>query len=168
MSEIIRRERKLLRKSRESFETVDVNEAVHEIELFIRAEARREGAKLRFELLPGLPPVHGDRIQLQQVILNLCRNGLQAMRERLRETRQLRVQTTSSTGQVTLSVTDSGPGVDESVMSRLFEPFFTTREDGLGMGLSISKSIIEAHHGQIRADRNVGGGLCVHVTVPRK
>jgi signal transduction histidine kinase len=168
MSEIIRRERKLLRKSRESFETVDVNEAVHEIELFIRAEARREGAKLTFELLPGLPPVHGDRIQLQQVLLNLCRNGLQAMRDRPRESRELKVRTASSTGHVSFSVADSGPGAQESVLGRMFEPFFTTKSDGLGMGLSISKSIVEAHHGQIRADRNAAGGLTVHVTVPRK
>jgi signal transduction histidine kinase len=168
MSEIIRRERKLLRKSRESFEAVDVNEAVHEIELFIRAEARREGARLTFELLPGLPPVHGDRIQLQQVILNLCRNGLLAMRERPREARELKIRTVSSTGDITLSVTDHGPEVDDSVMDQLFEPFFTTRPDGLGMGLSISKSIIDAHHGQIRADRNPGGGLTVYVSVPRK
>lgn len=168
MSEIVRRERKLLRKSREAFEAVDVNEAVHEIELFIRAEARRDGARLTFELLPGLPPVHGDRIQLQQVILNLARNALQAMRDQSRENRKLVIQTVSSTEQITLTVSDTGPGVEESTLGRMFEPFFTTRADGLGMGLSICKSIIEAHHGQIWADRNPGGGLSVHVVIPRK
>jgi signal transduction histidine kinase len=171
MSEIVKRERKLLRKSRDDFEDVDVNEAVHEIELFIRAEARHDGAKLKFELQPGLPPVHGDRVQLQQVILNLARNALQAMRERPREQRHLKIQTLSSTDAVTLSVTDTGPGIEESVLSRMFDPFFTTKPDGLGMGLSISKSIVDAHRGRIRADRNPargGGGLTVHVTVPRK
>jgi signal transduction histidine kinase len=169
MAEIVRRERRLLRKSRESFESVDVNEAVHEIELFVRAEARRDGARLTFELQPGLPPVHGDRVQLQQVFLNLAHNALQAMCERPRDRRELNVRTLSSTREVTLSVTDSGPGVEESVLGRMFEPFFTTKADGLGMGLSISRSIVDAHHGRIWASRNAGGsGLTVYIAIPRK
>jgi two-component system sensor kinase FixL len=112
--------------------------------------------------------VQGDRVQLQQVILNLTRNALQAMRDRPREQRKLKIQTLASTDHITLTVADTGPGVAESVLSRMFEPFFTTRPDGLGMGLSISKSIVDAHHGRTWADRNPGGGLAVHVTVPRK
>jgi len=168
VAEIVRRERRLLRKSRESFESVDVNEAVHEIELFVRAEARRDGARLTFDLQPGLPPVQGDGVQLQQVFLNLARNALQAMRDQPRPSRELHVRTRSSTDEITLSVTDSGPGVQESVLARMFEPFFTTRADGLGMGLSISRSIVEAHRGRLWASRNAGHGLTVHVAIPRK
>src|SRR3954452_18020768 len=135
----------MLRKSHVSFETVNMNEAVRQIGLFIRAEARRDGVRLTFDLQPGLSLVQGDPVQLQQVFLNFARNGLQAMRERSRETRELRVRTFSSVREVTLSVTDSGPAVEESILAHMFDPFYTTKADGLGMGLSICKSIVEAH-----------------------
>jgi PAS domain S-box-containing protein len=168
VSEIVQRERRLLRKSGDRREPVDINEAVREVELFIRAEARQYGARVGLELLPGLPPVPADRVQLQQVVLNLARNGLQAMRAQPAPGRALTIRTAWTTGEVTLSVTDAGGPVEESLVERMFEPFYTTKAEGLGMGLSISKSIVESLRGRIWPTRNPGGGLTMHVSVPRK
>ena len=168
VSEIVQRERRLLRKSQGPLEPVDVNDAVREVELFIRAEARQYGARVELDLLPGLPAVEGDRVQLQQVVLNLARNGLQAMRAQPGARRVLTIRTASMTGEVTLSVSDAGGPVDESLLERMFEPFYTTKTEGLGMGLSISKSIVEALRGRIWATRNPAGGLTMQVSVPRK
>ena len=168
VSEIVQRERRLLRKSRDCLEPVDVNDAVREVELFIRAEAHQYGARVELDLLPGLPAVQGDRVQLQQVVLNLARNGLQAMRAQPGARRALSIRTASTTDEVTLSVTDGGGPVDESLLERMFEPFYTTKAEGLGMGLPISKSIVESLRGRIWATRNPGGGLTMHVSVPRR
>jgi signal transduction histidine kinase len=168
VSEIVQRERRLLRKSGDCLEPVDLNDAVREVELFVRAEARQYGARVELELLPGLPGVQADRVQLQQVVLNLARNGLQAMRAQPGARRALAIRTASTTGEVTLSVTDGGGPVDESLLERMFEPFYTTKAEGLGMGLSISKSIVEGLRGRIWAIRNLDGGLTMHVSVPRK
>ena len=168
VSEIVERERQLLRKSPQRFEPVDLNEVVREIELFIRADARQGRTRVTLELQPGLPAIAGDRVQLQQVVLNLAHNGLQAMRDLPPETRELTIRTAAATREVLLSVRDSGPPVEDGVVERMFEPFFTTKANGLGMGLSISKSILDAHRGRIRASRNRGtGGLTVHVDIPR-
>jgi two-component system, LuxR family, sensor kinase FixL len=169
-AEIVKRERHLLRKSQLNVEPVDLNEAVRDIELFIRAEARQAGAKVFIELVPGLPPVTGDRVQLQQVILNLARNGVQAMRDQPSETRELVVRTTSGSAEVTLTVSDAGPpAADAVLLEKMFEPFYTTKPNGLGMGLAISRSILDAHHGRNWAERNPAGrGISMHVAVPRK
>jgi PAS domain S-box-containing protein len=168
VSEIVQRERRLLRKSQLSFEPVDVNEAVREIELFIRAEARQAGARVVLELVPGLPVVAGDRVQLQQVILNLAHNAVQAMAEQPGQSRALTIRTAAGSGEVTLSVTDTGPPIKHSLLERMFEPFYTTKAGGLGMGLAISKSILDAHHGRIWATRNVDRGVTMHVAILRK
>jgi C4-dicarboxylate-specific signal transduction histidine kinase len=167
-SEIVRRERKLLRKGARSVEWVDLNDAIRETELFIRADARRFGAQLSLEVVPGLPAVLGDRVQLQQVVLNLAHNGLQAIRSQPSGSRTLCIRTQSGTSELELTVTDSGPPVDPLVLRRMFEPFYTTKPHGLGMGLSISKSIIDRHRGRIWAIPNSGGGLTIHVCLPRK
>jgi C4-dicarboxylate-specific signal transduction histidine kinase len=169
VSEIVRRERRLLRKSEKTFAAVDLNELIREIELFIRAEARQDGTKVSLELVPGLPPIYADRVQVQQVMLNLGRNALQAMRDQPRELRTLRIRTRSRVGEVEASVSDTGTSAcDDAQLKRMFEPFYTTKPGGLGMGLSISKSIIEGHHGRISVTRNpTGGGLTFHVALPR-
>jgi PAS domain S-box-containing protein len=168
-AEIVKRERYLLRKSPLNLESVDLNEAVRDIELFIRAEARQAGAKVVLELVPGLPPVTGDRVQLQQVILNLARNGVQAMRDQAGDNRELSIRTAADNADVTLTISDAGPPADEVLLERMFEPFYTTKTNGLGMGLAISRSILEAHHGRIWAVRSPGGrGISVHVAIPRK
>jgi PAS domain S-box-containing protein len=165
-SEIVRRERRLLRRTQLSFEPLDLSEAVREVEIFIRGAGRQEGARVTLELAGGLPPVAGDRIQLQQVVLNLVRNGIQVMKDQPRERRELKLRTGTNDGSVTLSVSDAGPPVDPAVLQRMFEPFYTTKVNGLGMGLSISRSIVEAHHGRIWATPNEGGGLTMHVAIP--
>jgi signal transduction histidine kinase len=165
-SEIVKRERRLLKKSRLTFEPVDLSDAVREIEIFIRGEARQAGARLVLELADDLPPVDGDRVQLQQVILNLGRNAVQAMREQPTDARTLGVRTASDNGTVTLSVSDQGPGVDPSVFTRMFEPFFTTKVHGLGMGLAISKSILDTHRGRIWPTANGDRGITMHIAIP--
>jgi len=168
ISEIVKRERRLLRKSDGEPGLVDLNEAVREIALFVRAEARQLGAKVALELVPGLPAVPGNFVQLQQVALNLARNGLQAMKGQPAASRELTIRTTAGIEEVTVSVTDGGPPVPDSLLERMFEPFYTTKSEGLGMGLPISKSIVEAHRGRIWGSRNPGGGLTMCVSLPRK
>jgi signal transduction histidine kinase len=169
VSEIVQRERRLLRKSQWVVELVDVNDALREVELFIRAEARQCGVRVTLALQPGLPAVPGTRVPLQQVALNLAHNGLQAMAGQSGGAKELIIRTESGTGEVNLSVTDSGPPVDDLLLERMFEPFYTTKPTGLGMGLSISKSIIlDGHRGRIWPTRNPGGGLTLHVALPRK
>jgi C4-dicarboxylate-specific signal transduction histidine kinase len=168
VSEIVQRERRLLRKSHVSFEAVDLNEVVREIELFIHAEVRQARGRAVFELVPGIPLVDGDRVQLQQVILNLARNAVQAMRDEPCEKRELMIRTAAVSGEVTLSISDSGPPADEAKFKKMFEPFYTTKPGGLGMGLSISKSILDAHRGRIWADRNPSGrGITMNIAIPR-
>ncbi len=168
LSEIIHRERELLRKSAPSIEPLDLNAVVGQLELFLRAESRQFGTRLVLELQPGLPAVLGDRVQLQQVVFNLTRNGLQAMQAQAGATRVLTLRTTTVADEVTLDVVDAGPAVDPLVVRRMFEPFYTTKVSGLGMGLSISKSIIERHGGRIQAAANPAGGLTMCVSLPRK
>jgi signal transduction histidine kinase len=168
VSEIVKRERRLLRKSQPTIEPVDLNEAVREIELFIRAEARQEGVRVTIKLQPGLPAIPGDRVQLQQVILNVARNALQAMRVQPTGTREMTIRTAAEGGEVVLTTIDAGPPIQDPVLARMFEPFFTTKTNGLGVGLSISKSIVDAHRGRIWASRNPGNGVTVHVAIPYK
>jgi PAS domain S-box-containing protein len=167
ISELVRRERRLLRKAAVNIAPQDINEVVREIGLFIQAEARQDEAKVLLELTPDLPPVMADRIQLQQVILNLARNGLQAMIGQPRETRVLRIRSAATSDVVTLAVTDAGPPLDDEHFEKMFEPFFTTKPTGLGMGLSISKSIVENHRGRISATRHLEGGLTMQIELPQ-
>lgn len=166
-AEIVKRERCLLRKAPLNLEPVDLNEAVRDVELFIRAEAGQAAVKVVLDLLPGLPLVTGDRVQLQQVILNVARNGVQAMRNES-ERRELSIRTESGGAEVSVTISDAGPAVDEALLERMFEPFYTTKTNGLGMGLAISRSILDAHHGRIWAVRNPGRGISVHIAIPRK
>jgi signal transduction histidine kinase len=168
VSEIVKRQRRLLRKSADlQIQPIDLNELVRDVEFFIRAEAKQSGTKVLFELTPGIGETVGDAVQLQQVILNLARNGMQAMREQPREKRTLHIRTTSRHGEVIVSVVDSGPPIADAVLDKMFDPFYTTKASGLGMGLSISNSILESHHGRIWAGRNAGDGLTVQFAIPK-
>lgn len=167
VAEIVRRERSLLRKSGRSHEDFSLNGAIREIGIFIRAEARQCGARVRLDLFSGLPPIRGDRVQLQQVVLNLARNGLQAMNTQAPAMRELAIRTAVAGEEILVSVTDNGPAIEESHLRRMFEPFYTTKPNGLGMGLSISKSIVDAHRGKLWATRNDGGGVTLQVSIPR-
>jgi signal transduction histidine kinase len=119
---------------------------------------------LSLELVPSLPPVVGDRVQLQQVLVNLMINGIQAMATADR--RELRVESEVGAGEVAVAVHDSGVGLDPESASRLFSAFFTTKPNGMGMGLSICRSIIEAHAGRISASGHDGPGAVFRFTLP--
>jgi signal transduction histidine kinase len=165
--EVIKRLRGLLRKGQYQPSLVDLNEVVSEAVRLVGNDALLRQVSVKFEPLPGLPPVLGDRIQLYQVALNLIVNGLDASAEKPPGDRWVLVRTAEADGgRVELTVEDSGKGIAESEISRLFEPFFTTKRDGLGMGLSISRSIVQAHRGQIWAENRAGRGAIFHCVLP--
>jgi C4-dicarboxylate-specific signal transduction histidine kinase len=168
-AEIVRRERQLLRKTKPNVERLNLNDLVREVEMFIQADARQHGTRVRMALSPGLADVMADRVQLQQVLLNLTRNAIQAMGTQPRDQRVLSITTTAaSDDEVVLGVSDAGPPVDDAFLSKMFEPFYTTKRDGLGMGLSISRSIVQAHRGRVWTTRNRNKGLTMHVAIPAK
>src|SRR5207244_3151150 len=126
-----------------------------EVVQLVRSDAARQLMIITLDLAADLPAVHGDHIQLRQVLLNLVRNAFEAMQQGEDGTRMLAVRTSSETPEViTVAVQDSGMGVDEVSMTRLFHPFFTTKAGGMGLGLALSRSIIAAHAGWIWATRN--------------
>lgn len=163
---IIQRIRGFVRKREPQRELLDINQAVGEaIELFEGA-ARRQGGTVRRQLAPRLPLVCADRIEVQQVLLNLLQNGLDAMTQSAAAERVLAVSTAlGDDGQVRVDVTDRGQGLAEGSGERLFQPFFTTKPAGVGLGLSISKSIVESHGGRIWASPNPEGGLTMSFTL---
>jgi PAS domain S-box-containing protein len=159
-NEVIRRIRKFSRKADPEMIRLDINEVVEEAVTLLRHEALRHGVAMQLELESGLLPVRGDRIQLQQVIINLAVNGMQAMatvhdRDRVLIMRTQRHQSE----QVRVAVEDVGVGIKPENADRLFTAFHTTKPDGLGMGLSICRSIIEAHGGKVWASPNAGPGM---------
>jgi C4-dicarboxylate-specific signal transduction histidine kinase len=164
---VIQRLRALLKKGEFQASVVDLNEVVGDVIRLVGHDALLRNAFIRFEPLPGLHPVLGDRIQLNQVVLNLIINGLEAASEPAPRDRWLLVRTAeSNSGTVELTVEDSGKGIAESDLSRVFEPFFTTKKKGLGMGLSISRSIVQAHGGRIWAENSAEGGAIFRCMLP--
>jgi signal transduction histidine kinase len=166
-SEVIRRLRAMLRTGEPERKPCDVNALIVEVMRFLDVDLARAGVSTELHLRDGLPPVLGDAIQLQQVILNLALNAEDAMAAEAEGLRRLTVETMQSApGTVEVCVRDTGVGVKESDLEGIFKPFVTTKASGLGMGLSISRSLVEAHSGTIRAERNPDRGLSVHVTLP--
>jgi two-component system, LuxR family, sensor kinase FixL len=166
-SEVIKRIRALLKKSTLQKMPLDINEVVHEVLALTDNQVTRNRVRLQTELERDLPPVRGDRVQLQQVILNLMMNGIEAMNEVADRPRQMLIKTQrAESGDVLVAVRDSGVGLDPQQMNRLFQAFFTTKPQGMGMGLSISYSIIEAHGGQLQATPNPDHGATFHFTLP--
>lgn len=166
-SEVIRRIREFLKKDSQQIAPVDISAVVQEAVALVRDDLLKRQAALRLELSDGLPRVRGDRIQLQQVILNLIMNGSEAMASLTNGSRELIViAQRSGTDRVLVAVRDSGAGMDPQNLDRMFDAFFTTKPAGMGMGLSISRSIIEAHGGRIWAAPNDGPGLTVQFTLP--
>jgi PAS domain S-box-containing protein len=156
--QVINRLRGLLKKGEPQTSMVDLNEVVTDVIRLVRNDALLRQAELIFEPLPSLPPVLGDRIQVYQVVLNLIVNGLEAVTERPPGDRRLLVRT-GAAGGVELTVEDSGNGIAESDLTRVFEPFFSTKPKGLGMGLSISRSIVQAHGGRLWAENTASGAM---------
>jgi two-component system CheB/CheR fusion protein len=169
-SEVIRRIREFLRKDGRQNSEFVMNEVIAEAVAIGRAELSKADVSVSVELDLNLPPVWGDRIQLQQVILNLVMNGREAMESVTDRPRQLSVFSQSQRNglDVLVGVRDTGTGVDGGAMERMFDAFFTTKSAGMGMGLSISRSIIEAHGGRIWATRNEDSGITVRFTVPAR
>ena len=133
-----------------------------------RDELRKNSVAVRAELAADLSPVLGDRVQLQQVVLNLVMNGVEAMSGVEERPRELIIRTQNDdNGQVRVSVQDSGIGLDPQSMERMFDAFYTTKQGGMGMGLSISRSIIQNHGGRLRAVANEGPGVSVQFTIPK-
>jgi signal transduction histidine kinase len=145
---------------------MDLNEAVREVIALSLSELQRNGAILQQELADRLPIVQGDRIQLQQVILNLVRNASDAMRDVEDRPRRLLIRSEHVDENVCVTVQDSGIGFDPSIADRLFESFYTTKPEGMGIGLSVSRSIIEAHGGRLWATANDSHGSTFAFSIP--
>jgi PAS domain S-box-containing protein len=166
--EIITRVRALVKKSLPGKARVSINEVVREILSLVGGELERNRVSVRTELLADLPPVLGDRVQLQQVILNLIMNGVEAMNVVTDRPRLLLIRSEiHKSGNVSVTVQDCGAGLDPSHLPHIFDTFFTTKPSGLGMGLPISRSIIEAHEGQLSARANENFGATFEFTLPK-
>lgn len=165
--EIIRRLRSFVRKQEPRLSMVNVNDLVQDVVSFVRAEARDKGITIRMELGDPMDPVMADKIQIEQVMLNLVRNGIDSMNDNNSTRRELTVRTgmTARTG-VEVTVSDTGRGLAPDAAEHVFEPFFTTKPNGMGMGLSISRSIIETHGGRLRATPAPEGGAAFTFSLP--
>jgi len=166
-SDVIDRIHGLVKKHAPCMEKLDINGAILEVVGLIRSEVMKNGVTARMELAESLPHIRGDRVQLQQVILNLMINSIQAMSDLAGGERELHVTTEliASEG-VRVAVRDSGPGFSAESLERLFAPFYTTKPNGMGMGLSICRSIIEDHGGRLWASRTEPQGALFQFTIP--
>jgi PAS domain S-box-containing protein len=166
-SDVITRLRALFGKKSATLESFDLNEAAREVVALSLGDLQRGMVVLRSDFAVGLPPVFGDRIQIQQVILNLLRNGADAMGAVEGHPRELLIKTErDGSDGVRLSVKDSGVGIHPEIEKKLFEPFFTTKGDGMGVGLSVSRSIVEGHQGRLWAVGNDGPGSTFSFSIP--
>ncbi|WP_034300445.1 sensor histidine kinase [Herbaspirillum sp. RV1423] len=166
-SEVIRRVRLLSRKSEPAYAPLAVNDIVEESAALVQRELARHGVRLTPRLTGGLPLVHADRVQLQQVIINLMMNGMQAMEDIPGHRRELVLETSlSGDDRVAVTVIDCGHGIDPAHRDRLFDPFFSTKTEGMGMGLPICRSIIESHGGRIRVIDGVDNGAALQFSLP--
>jgi C4-dicarboxylate-specific signal transduction histidine kinase len=166
-SEVIRRVRALANKTDIENVPLDINDVVKEVTALVQREIDSHQVSLRLELKPAVPMVLGDRVQLQQVIINLVMNGIEAMQSVTDRPRELVIRSRQDeTRQVLVSVTDCGVGISAENADRLFNAFFTTKSSGMGMGLSICRSIVDAHGGRLSACRNEGPGATFQFVLP--
>jgi signal transduction histidine kinase len=164
---IIDRMRDHIKKAPPRKHRFDLNEAINEVIVLARSAIAENGVSVQTRLTEGLAPVEGDRVQLQQVILNLVLNAAEAMSLVDSGARQLLISTEQAGANgVLVAVRDSGPGIDAERIERVFDAFYTTKPSGVGMGLSICRSIIEAHSGRLWADANEPGGAAFQFTLP--
>jgi len=149
--------------------SLDINDVIREVMTLVQRELTSHQVSLRTEFAPALPLILGDRVQLQQVIINLVMNGAEAMQSVTDRPRELVIRSgQDETQQVVVSVTDCGVGIPGENADRLFDPFFTTKSSGMGMGLSICRSIMEAHGGGLSATANVPFGAMFQFTLPSR
>ncbi len=167
-SDIIRRIRSLFKRDTPQRELVDVNDVIREMIILLRSEAARYSISVQTELSEGLPKLMADRVQLQQVLMNLMINSIQAMKH-VSWPRQLAVKSQwAEDEQLMVSVSDTGVGLPAQQADQVFDAFFTTKSDGTGMGLRISRSIVESHGGRLWAGDNSPHGASFHLTLPSK
>lgn len=166
--EVIRRMRALVKKEKLEISSLDLATLIGEIVALVHSDAVLRNARVSLDFTPDLPPVRGDKVELQQVLLNLLLNAFDAMRDAAPEERDVVVRMEADgAGMVEVSVSDRGTGLTSDKLDKIFQPFFTTKKEGLGMGLSISRAIIEAHGGKLWAENNAGRGATFYFTLPR-
>jgi PAS domain S-box-containing protein len=166
-ADIIRKIRALVRKEQLTLAPLDLPAVIRDVLSLLHGDAELRGVQMDYQPRDGVPSVRGDRIQLQQVLLNLLLNAIDAMKECRTDERRVAVRVHSDgVGLVEVSVRDGGIGLTQDKLDRIFEPFFTTKKEGLGMGLSISRSIVEAHGGHLWAENNRDRGVTFHLVLP--
>jgi PAS domain S-box-containing protein len=166
-SEVIRRLRALVRKEPPTFARLDLDGVIRDVVLLVHSDAVLRNSQVSVEIDAALPPVQGDRIELQQVTLNLLVNAFDAIKDNPTHARQVVVRAAADgAGKVTVAVRDRGAGLGVDDVERIFQPFYTTKREGLGMGLAISRAIVEAHGGRLWAENNPGPGATFYFTVP--
>ena len=166
-AEVIDSLRRLLKRRQMDFLPVSVESLMHDVAALLKSDAISRNVILECRADAGLPPVRGDRVHLSQVLINMIMNGMDAVAELPPAMRHVRVQARAlETGEVEVAVSDSGTGVPDAIMSRIFEPFFTTKTAGMGMGLSVSRTIVDAHGGKLWAENHRAGGATFRMTLP--
>jgi len=164
--EIIRRIRWFIRRDEPELASIDINAVIREAVDLMESEARQAAVAVNLDLAPSLPWAKGDAIQLQQILINLMRNGIEAMAEDREGPRRLTIRTVQQDdGDIAITVVDTGFGIPDGIRGRLFEPFFTTKPQGLGMGLSICRSIIERHGGTLAIEESEARGTVIRFTL---
>jgi len=165
--EVIRRLRLLLKKGEVQHAPVDLNETVGEVLKLVKSDLMNHGVNVESEFAFDLPMIHGDRVQLQQVLINLIMNGCDAMARAESRDRRLSLQTASANGDgVRVVVTDRGCGIPPDCVERIFEPFYTTKKQGMGLGLAVCRTIVAAHGGKLWAENNPDRGASFFMTIP--
>jgi two-component system sensor kinase FixL len=166
-ADVIRRLRSLLKKGDLEHIPLDLNSVVDEVAQLVTSDVVIRNVPMSLDLATDLPTVLGDRVQLQQVVLNLVLNGLEAMRDTNGRDPALVIRTRrADAASVTVSVEDAGTGIDPQDIERIFQPLYTTKREGLGMGLAIARTIVDAHGGRLWATNNAGGGATFEFTLP--
>jgi two-component system, LuxR family, sensor kinase FixL len=166
-SEVIKRIRDLMHKTSAEKASLNINETIQEVIGLVSSDVLRSKIVLKADLQADLPPVLGDRIQLQQVILNMILNAKEAMSDEQMHPRELQITTRkSNSGSIVVAVRDTGHGLEAKDVERIFDPFFTTKAEGMGLGLSISRTIIEAHGGTLSAIPNDDKGATIQFSLP--
>ncbi|MCC7377445.1 MAG: hypothetical protein IT581_22480 [Verrucomicrobiales bacterium] len=165
--EIIRRLRGLLKKGEEQHHELDPNLLVQEVLRLVRNDLLNQGVEVQIDLHPNPPVVLGDRVQLQQVLVNLILNACEAMSAQPRPERRFKITTAIAVdGSLDLTVSDRGPGIPDDKLEQVFTPFFTTKSSGMGLGLSVCRTILSAHHGRLWATNSPDGGAVFHLMLP--
>jgi PAS domain S-box-containing protein len=164
--EIIRRVHDFVRRSEPKREPLDVNAIIRDAVGLMEADTRKRRMRIRIDLAPRLPEIAADPVMIEQTIVNLVRNGMDAMEDNPRERRTVQIMSGEEGGQVIVRIADQGKGIEPDTARRLFEPFFSTKQEGMGMGLNICRSIAELHHGRLGFEANPDGGTIFVLSLP--